>query len=155
MSNSFAGVPERGAMPNTNTYTKAATAEQATLLAVSADLSDSKALVAILENWTVKPVQTCAEALAALRRSNCAAVLCEKDLPDGNWRDLLAKVAHLGEEPPVIVMSRAADETLWVEVLAQGGFDVVAKPLDPAEVQRVMGCASGNRRPLHAVARAC
>jgi DNA-binding NtrC family response regulator len=130
-------------------------AEEATLLAVSADPGDSKALAAILETWTVKTVQTCAEALAALRRSKCAAVLCEKDLPDGSWRDLLRSASHFGQEPPLIVMSRAADESLWVDVLAHGGFDLIAKPLDPAEVRRVMGCASSNSHPLHAVAQAC
>jgi len=129
--------------------------EQATLLAVSADLGDSKTLEAILENWAIKPVQTCAEALATMRRSKCAAVLCEKELPDGNWRDLLGSLSHFGQEPPVIVMSRAADESLWVDVLAHGGFDLVAKPLDPAEVRRVMGCASSSSHPLHAVAQAC
>ena len=80
-------------MPNAIT----SAVEQATLLAVSADLGDSKALEAILENWTIKPVQTCAEALAALRRSKCAAVLCEKELPDGNWRDLLESLARFGQ----------------------------------------------------------
>jgi DNA-binding response OmpR family regulator len=118
-------------------------------------LNDSKALAEIFESWVVEQVQTCAEALAVLRHSRCAAVLCEKDLPDGDWRDFLTRVAQLGQGPPVIVMSRAADESLWVDVLANGGFDVVAKPLDPTEVRRVMRCASDNRRPLHAVARAC
>ena len=137
-------------MPNART----STVEQATLLAVSADLGDSKALEAILENWTIKPVQTCAEALAALRRSKCAAVLCEKELPDGNWCDLLESLARFGQLP-VIVMSHAADESLWVDVLAHGGFDLVAKPLDPVEVRRVTGCASNYSHPRHAMAHAC
>ena len=142
---------KEGLMLNART----AMAERAILLAVSADLNDSKALAAILENWTIERVPTCAEALAALHRSKCAAILCEKDLPDGSWRDLLAKMPHVGEEPPVIVMSRVADETLWVEVLEHGGFDLLTKPLESAEVRRVMVCASGNRRPRYAVARAC
>jgi DNA-binding NtrC family response regulator len=41
----------------------------------------------------------------------------------------------------VILVSRWADEELWIEAIRQGAFDVLAKPLDSREFRRVVGNA--------------
>ena len=43
--------------------------------------------------------------------------------------------------PALIVVARVGDERLWAEVLNLGGYDVLAKPLDPAEVDYVISAA--------------
>jgi len=43
--------------------------------------------------------------------------------------------------PLLIVASRLADERLWAEVLNLGGYDVLLKPFEPAELRRVIGNA--------------
>ena len=116
--------------------------EPTVLLTVSSDLNDIRTLQAFLDEWTVRGVQTCAEALGALRSSPCSIVLCEKELSDGCWQDLLSGMRGLTEAKPLIVMSRLADETLWADVLREGGFDVLAKPLDKTEVNRVFSGAA-------------
>ncbi|HYO81985.1 MAG TPA: response regulator [Bryobacteraceae bacterium] len=70
-----------------------------------------------------------------------AVVLCETDLPDGSWRDLLALTSHLDAPSRVLVTSRVADENLWAEVLHLGGYDVIAKPYDTREVSRAIQTA--------------
>jgi DNA-binding response OmpR family regulator len=68
-------------------------------------------------------------------------VICEKDLPDCTWQEILEELAALKHPPPLIVTSRLADERLWAEVLNLGGYDVLMKPFDPVEVVRVVSLA--------------
>ncbi len=64
-------------------------------------------------------------------------MVCERDLPDGNWRDVLDAASARPDPPPLIVTSRLADDHLWAEVLNLGGYDVLAQPFDHDEVRRV------------------
>jgi DNA-binding response OmpR family regulator len=64
--------------------------------------------------------------------------ICESDLPDGSWKDLLAHLADMNRPPLLIVTSRLADEVLWSEVLNLGGYNVLAKPLVETEVRHVL-----------------
>jgi DNA-binding response OmpR family regulator len=79
-------------------------------------------------------VSNLAQARKVLRKKSLALILCERDLLDGNWRELLLDTTS----PLLIVTSRLADECLWSEVLYLGGFDVLAKPFDEIEVMRVL-----------------
>jgi len=81
------------------------------------------------------------EAVTILCRDRIAVIVCEQELPDGKWKDLLSQIAPLADPPCLIVTSRVADEFLWAEVLNLGGYDVLAKPFDPEEVCRVVGLA--------------
>jgi DNA-binding NtrC family response regulator len=108
----------------------------------------------ILGEWKVKSARNCAEALFMLRNADCSVVICDKELPDGSWRDLLSGMGRLLSAPPMVVMSRHADETLWAEVLERGGFDLLAKPLEGEEVQRVIPSARTQGRPRHLVSHA-
>lgn len=67
-----------------------------------------------------------------------AVVICERDLPDGNWKAVLGTCEALSHPPIVLVVSRHADENLWAEVLNLGGYDVLLKPFDRGEVTRVI-----------------
>ena len=117
--------------------------ENITLLAVCLDQNDCSSLRDILqeENWTVHAAGTCDEALRFMRRSSPTVVACDRQLPDGNWKDVFQGVCRLSDPPPLIVVSRHADETLWAEVLNLGGYDVLAKPFEKSEVSRVLKMA--------------
>ena len=62
-------------------------------------------------------------------------IVCERELPDGTWKDLLEFVKFRVRPPLLIVTSRLADERLWAEVLNLGGFDVLARPFEEREVR--------------------
>jgi DNA-binding response OmpR family regulator len=68
-------------------------------------------------------------------------IVCERRLPDGDWRDVLGLALDLPHPPTVIVTCRQADEHLWAEVLNLGGYDVLAKPFDEREVGRSLTLA--------------
>ena len=93
-------------------------------------------------------VRTCQQGLTILRERAVSIVICERDLPDGTWKDILQALDTLSDRPYLIVTSRLADDHLWVEVLNLGAYDVLAKPLDHKEVARVIGLALENRSRL-------
>lgn len=107
------------------------------LLIISSFEEDHARLDHVLggSNWTVRVVRTCREATALLPENPLPVVICERDLPDGNWKDILDALTLLARPPSLIVTSRLADEYLWAEVLNLGGYDVLAKPLDEKEVR--------------------
>ena len=89
-------------------------------------------------NCVVRTVNGFREACGHLSNAGNPVVICEKSLPDGEWKDLL------GKTPRLIVTSHAADEALWAEVLNLGGYDVLAQPFDEQEVRRVVTMAGGS-----------
>lgn len=91
--------------------------------------------------WKTEWARDCAESRRILERVRTGVVVCERDLPDGCWRDILHTAQLLPNPPNVIVASRHADEYLWAEVLNLGGYDVLVKPFDTKEVLRVIGLA--------------
>lgn len=89
-------------------------------------------------------VRSCRQGLAVLRQQFVSIVICERDLPDGTWKDILQAMDMLCNRPSLIVVSRLADDYLWVEVLSLGGHDVLPKPLDHREVVRAIDTAKRN-----------
>ena len=91
--------------------------------------------------WPRRHVRSCQEVFLQVWARAPRVVVCERDLPDGDWKDVLAIALSLPVPPPVIVTSRLADDYLWAEVLNLGGYDVLAKPLDAEELRRTMNLA--------------
>jgi len=76
-------------------------------------------------------------------------VICERDVPDTDWKQALTQLAELADSPLLIVTSRWADDYLWAEVLNLGGYDVLMKPFDQTEVVRVISLAWLNWKNNH------
>lgn len=94
------------------------------------------------EHWNVLQACTFGQAAHLMRIETPAVVVCDRELPDGTWKDLFRLAAGVADAPPVVVVSRHADEALWAEVLNLGGYDVIAKPFERNEVSRVVQMAS-------------
>ena len=114
--------------------------EPASVLLVSPLVEDHVSLQHIFDrsNWLFRKVSTCREALAHACQYDTAVVICERDLPDGDWKLMMSRFESLPLRPNLIVTSRLADDLLWAEVLNLGGYDVLAQPFDSAEVCRVV-----------------
>jgi len=113
------------------------------LLVVSTDDRDERSLHAILERHcnVCRAAGRCG-AMSAVRRLRPSVVICDEDLADGDWRELLADLRDEPETPPLIVSSRLADDRLWAEVLNLGAYDLLMKPFEAAEVSRVVRLAA-------------
>jgi DNA-binding response OmpR family regulator len=107
---------------------------------------DTEILTGILgnRNCNLTWFRTAGEADGSLSQTKPAVVLCERDLPDGSWKQMLERIQTLTCKPILLVMSRFADDSLWAEVLNLGGYDVLSKPLDETEVVRVVEMACRN-----------
>src|SRR5689334_1033481 len=99
----------------------------ATLLVISADDSDHRALQAIFANspWTLHYAYTWEEAQECLEETPVSVVISNTELPDSTWRTILRGLAQQSRSPLLIVASRLADERFWAEVLNFGGYDVI------------------------------
>ena len=82
------------------------------------------------------------DALSSVRRFKPWVVVCDQNLADGDWRDLLSDLQNEKRVPPLIVSSRVADDRLWAEVLNLGGYDLLANPFAAPEVSRVVKMAA-------------
>jgi DNA-binding NtrC family response regulator len=113
------------------------------VLLVSSQEQDRAALQAILANCglILHRVHGVGEALDSLAKHNPLVVICERDLPDGDWKALHAALSDVKNPPRLIVSSRLADDRLWAEVLNLGGYDVLMTPFLERETGRVVSAA--------------
>lgn len=85
--------------------------------------------------WSVSGACGCREALELLTAAPGAVVICDFELPDGNWEVILDALALQAHPPSLVVTARLADERLWSQVIHLGGYDVLVKPLAEREVR--------------------
>jgi DNA-binding response OmpR family regulator len=117
--------------------------EKISILLISSSPADMPALRGILHHshWHLAQAGGVREAQQQLNRDAPQVIVCERDLPDGGWKNVLCCANEVAAPPLVLVVSRTADEALWAEVLNLGGYDVLLKPFDRAEVVRIVGMA--------------
>lgn len=135
--------PEHSPLTEACLSPTASTERAVQVLAVSSSEEDVRFLRHLFShsNWIIHTARGCAEAIELLQRRHVPIVLCDFELADGTWRDMLRALAGLAEPALLIVASRTADDYLWAEVLNLGGYDVLVKPYEPQEVVRVISLA--------------
>lgn len=108
------------------------------VLMVSPFEEDRAALRRIFERsgWELYEANGISEAMRLLARQTIPVVICDRDLPVGDWKALLDALQLLPYPPHLIVSSRLADNGLWAEVLNLGGYDVQPIPFDTGEILR-------------------
>jgi DNA-binding response OmpR family regulator len=114
-------------------------------LGVSPVPGDHRALKTIFarSRWKWDGVPSIVKARSWMaRRGPPSIIICERDLPDGSWKQLFQETQELLRPPKFIVSSRLADEYLWVEVLNLGGHNVLSTPFDAREVSYVVRYAA-------------
>jgi DNA-binding NtrC family response regulator len=102
-------------------------------------------LVNALEScgFDVLPVCDCNEARRMLEAQPAVqVVVTDARLHDGDWRRVLEIVARGRRKIEVIVCSRVGDPKLWLDVLEEGGYDVLVEPFEHEEVQRIVEAAA-------------
>jgi DNA-binding response OmpR family regulator len=92
-------------------------------------------------NWQQHGARTQEESFEFLRENVTPVVICESQLPDGTWQEVLSQFGRMQCPPLLVVTSRTADDRLWSEVLNMGAYNVLAKPLIMKEVFHVVGLA--------------
>lgn len=91
--------------------------------------------------WKLMSTATIESALESLRVNRIPVLFCNSDVRPGLWQETLDRVLSLPEPPFLVVTSRLADDRLWAEALNLGAYDVLAKPFDKTEVNRIVRSA--------------
>lgn len=109
------------------------------VLVVSPERSVINAAVSALAGQPlfITGVQSYREAMCVLAKKHIAVLLCDENLPDGSWKDLLGQIAMMAE-PPRLVVVAATDRTVCAEAINLGCHDVLAKPVDETELMQVV-----------------
>ena len=92
-------------------------------------------------DWKFASTPTIESALESLRVNQIPVLFCNGDLRPGLWQEMLDRVGTLPNPPFMVVTSRLADDRLWAEALNLGAYDVLAKPFDKTEVDRIVRSA--------------
>jgi len=85
----------------------------------------------------------CKEACTVLgRRGTIHVVITDRQLPDGDWRRLLAETARSCPSTQAIVCSRHVDYNFWIDALESGVYDVFVEPYQAEEIRRILESAA-------------
>jgi DNA-binding response OmpR family regulator len=88
--------------------------------------------------WKLYRARTCDAALKLVRQHRIPVVICDRDLPGGDWRVVGQGLREVPNKTRLIVSSRLADHRLCIDVLEHGGYDVLTSPFDSEEVFRAV-----------------
>ena len=108
----------------------------AQILVASSEPENRRALTAVLnregfDTICVSRVSECQEVLAW---QNIRLVFCDRRLPDGGYRDVLALTRSLSRKVWIVVTSRLADWDEYLEALQLGAFELIVSPCQPSDV---------------------
>jgi DNA-binding NtrC family response regulator len=81
---------------------------------------------------------TLQQARRGLRRGNHALVLCEAELPDGTYQDVMTLLKHKLDQVRVVVLAQAYSEDSYRQAIELGAFDVISAPYRRTDVQWII-----------------
>ena len=116
------------------------------VLAVVDEPSDFASLSAHLEPLGIAVYRADGLLDAILRHADAQAsvILCDADSLD--WKEAVNLFQRLKTPGAVVLLTRLADERLWVETLDAGAFDLLEKPYRPENLRWVVSTALKRRR---------
>jgi len=81
---------------------------------------------------------TLQEARRALRRGKHALILCQAELPDGTYQDVMKLLKHKLDQIRVMVLSASHSENCYSQATEMGAFDVISAPCKRTDVQWII-----------------
>jgi DNA-binding response OmpR family regulator len=98
--------------------------------------------IAGAENWMLLWAHSSQMAREIVARYRVPVVICDRNLPNEDWRRILRDMADL--RPPVrtLLAAENADEALRREVVQHRGLEVLTKPFNANLVARIVRLAA-------------
>jgi hypothetical protein len=91
--------------------------------------------------WEVFFAGAVGETEQALGRLKPQIVLFDRDLGGPDWRNVMSALASCSYGACIVLISKVLDDNLWNEVVSNGGYEVLPKPLREDEVFRAVKLA--------------
>ncbi len=123
------------------------------IIAVLPNLSDSTLICDSLgrHGIGVSVVTSPEEALRLLAAGTDSVILYDADAGQP-WPDALPRFVAARSGVRVVVLTQYASHKTWIDLFDNGGFDLLLKPLQPADLRAVIRCALDPPRFFHAAA---
>jgi DNA-binding NtrC family response regulator len=100
------------------------------------------------------PASSIEQADLLLAGGEARVLIAKATFPGGTWQDALALRRTRHPAAVLVVAAEYADERLWLDVLDQGGYDLIVKPFVAEELIRVLANADACARMGAAVRKA-
>ena len=116
---------------------------------------DYQTLQALLQDtkWSVVRAFSLGEVFSFCDCLVTPVVLVDRNFQGPNWRSTVSSLLNPAANRCLILLSDVSDSYLWNELVQQGGFDVLARPFERAEVLRTLAFAQKHCEaawpPLH------
>ena len=109
-----------------------------TILSVPGTDPDRQLLdeISLRNHWKISFASSSDEAREWLKRSKPQIILIDRDIDGADWRYAVSSLAAASGGACVLLISRVIDDYLWNEVVTNGGYDVLRKPLSENDVMR-------------------
>jgi len=110
---------------------------------VTAEPTRWEGLSRIISSCGLCPVrcETLAAAIKLIAQHHVELVLCDDELPDGNFRQLIAYLRSPRQLTPVVVISHFDDWGSYLDAMTAGAFEYVAFPPYPQELEQAVAAA--------------
>lgn len=91
--------------------------------------------------YGVDCVQSCKSARKRVELRRYDGFLMDLWMADGRGDQMLDWLREQGHIQPVVMMSGLADYDLWIDLVNKGAADLIPKPVQPAQLKRVLELA--------------
>lgn len=121
------------------------------VLVVDDDPADRQLIAQILEKQEIEVIQaeTLAAGLACAREQPLDAAVLDVLLPDGDGIELFREIRKADSTLPVVFVTASGSSNTAIEAMQLGALDYLVKPLQVAEVRRVVERALEVRRMVY------
>jgi len=90
-------------------------------------------------------------ALELLAQRGASVILYDADTGQP-WQDALPRFFAARPGVRVVLLTRLANHKMWLDLFDNGGFDLLVRPLQPADLRAVVRCALDPPKFFHAAA---
>jgi len=113
-----------------------------TIMCLLSESADKSVLINLAQRsqWSILLAENISHALEICQRSDPQIIFLDRDFPDQDWRKSIASLAA-SSSACIILASKVLDDHLWSDVVCNGGYEILPKPLREDEVSRTVNLA--------------
>jgi DNA-binding NtrC family response regulator len=107
------------------------------IVVASQDVESRRSLATILTRLGLDPIciSTVSECRAMLAKENVGLVFCERDIADGNYRDVVTASRATRRQPSVVLIGRHGNSNEYHDAIDFGVFGITATPFHPTDIE--------------------
>lgn len=99
------------------------------------------------EGWRLRFTNSARDAFRLVREERFEVILCDRNQYGYPWREVVENLAWNSPRSRILLVCPAPDDYLWPDVVEQGGYGVLTRPLREADAQHTIGVAAGCLTP--------